>query len=439
MKISVLGLNHKSAPVDVREMLAFDSAETVGVLRRLKATYPHSEFAMLSTCNRLELYEATASHESAGPEELCRFLADFRGIIPDRFKTCLYLYEDEDAVEHLLAVASSLDSMVVGEAQIISQVKSAYRLAVTARSAGKILSRLFHMAFATGKRVHSSTNIAAGRVSVAGVAVELAGQLFADISRAVILVIGAGEMGQLIVKHLLHEGCRDMTVVNRSPEKAREISSEAGIKAAPWECLGEKLTASDIVISSAAAGDYLFGRDQLAGLLAGRRRGMLLVIDISVPRNFEPAVNEIDDVYLYSIDDLSVVAEQNRKAREADVARGMHMVRQGRIDFMEWFRHQDIGPLIGKMRDQFGLIAEAEMKQFFTGYRQEASCRPLLEMMVRRVVNKLVHCLIQNVNTVAHRHGSSEAASLLEAITRKAEEIKAGPSKDSMEEKGGAG
>ena len=433
MKILVVGLNHKSAPIDVREKLAFDPEQVLRALRELKHRFGEAEFVLLSTCNRVELYCASKRIGGVDGETLAKFLSEFHRVRWEDFQEFLYIYEEEECVRHLLTVASSLDSLVVGEAQIIGQVKESYRLACAAKSTGKVLNRLFHCAFTTSKKVHTITSIAHGRVSVAGVAVELAMQLFADISSAKVVVIGAGEMGELLVQHLQQIGSKNITIVNRSYDRGLNLAKQYGVKAQKWEELEEQLTVADIVIASASVQDYLFKKEPLKKIIDSRRKGRLLVIDIAVPRNFEPSVNEIEDVYLYSVDDLSEVVEQNRKAREEDIVRSMEIVYENVTDFMEWFGARDIGPLIGQMKKKFAEISENEMEKFFVGSRQEASCQAVMEAMVKRVVNKLLHCVIKNVNTVAKENGASEAARLVDSIVRQAEEIAAEPS-DKKEE-----
>jgi len=427
MKIVVVGLNHKSAPVDIRERLAFDSARTLQALRQLKDRFHRAEFVLLSTCNRVELY--CAGERTGGPtfEDLAKFLAEFHDVGLEDFQDFLYVHNDEDSVRHLLTVASSLDSMVVGEAQIIGQVKEGYRLACSAQSTGKVLNRLFHCAFATAKKIHTTTSLSSGRFSIAGVAVELAMQLFEDISSAKVVVIGAGEMGELLVRHLLHVGCKNITIVNRSYEHSLEMANRYGVAARRWEELAEQLIGANIAIASAAVQDYLFRKDSFEEMMDNRREGALLVIDIAVPRNFEPSVNEIEDVYLYSIDDLSDVVEQNRKARQDDIAKGMQIVHQNVTEFMDWFSARDIGPLIGQMKEKFGQISQSELERFFVGARQEASCREVMEAMVKRIVNKLLHCVIKNIDVVAKEQGPAEAAKLVDSIVRQAEEISAEP------------
>ncbi|MDT8302196.1 MAG: glutamyl-tRNA reductase [Sedimentisphaerales bacterium] len=423
MKIVVLGLNHKSAPIEIREKLAFDATQTLKALRELKIRFREAEFVLLSTCNRVELYCASKISEAVTANSLAEFLSKFHNIPIEKFQESLYVYEDEDSVRHLLTVASSLDSMVVGEAQIIAQVKESYQLACTAKSTGKILNRLFHCAFTTSKKIYTTTSISTGRVSVAGVAVELAMQLFADISSAKVVVIGAGEMGELLIQHLIHVGCKNITVVNRSYERGKNIAEQYGIGVDKWEEIENQLIGANIAIASAAVQDYLFRKGPFKKIMNHRWGRMLLIIDIAVPRNFEPSINKIDDVYLYSVDDLSEVVERNRKAREQDITAGMEIVYKNVTDFMDWLGSKDIGPLIGQMKEQFARISQNELEQFFVGTRQEASCKEILEIMVNRVVNKLLHCVIKNVNTIAKENGATEAARYVGSIVQHAEQI----------------
>ena len=427
MKIVVLGLNHKTAPVEIREKLAFDAAGTTEALIALKKLFPKAEYVLISTCNRVELYCAGLHCQGANPDRLAKFLSEFHHIELQKFHPFLYVYENEDAVRHLLTVASSLDSLVVGEAEIIGQVKESYRLACAAKTTGKVLNRLFHSAFATSKKVYTTTSVSSGRVSVAGVAVELAKQLFDDISSARVIVIGAGETGQLIVQHLLSVGARNIVVVNRSYDRAVQVAEQYGITAGKWEQLEEKLIGANMAIAAASVQDYLFSKDDFKKIVARRKEETLLIVDISVPRNFEGAINTLEGVYLYSMDDLAAVVEQNRKAREQDMAQGMEIVLDNVAGFMEWFGARDLGPLIGRMKEQFAQISKNEMDRFFVGVREHACCKEVLEDMVNRVVNKLLHCVIKNVDEVARENGADEAAKLVDTIVRQAEAISSEP------------
>ncbi len=433
MSVILLGLNHKSAAVEVRERLAFNASQAADALRQLRQMEPQAEFVLLSTCNRVELYYAGERDAQEIAGRLVAFLSAFHGLEPEQFRSALYFHENEEAVRHLLLVTSGLDSMVVGEAQILGQVKQSYSLACAAKSTGKILNRLFHCAFFTAKSVHTNTAISNGRVSVAGVAVELALQLFADIARARVVVIGAGETGELVVQHLLKAGCTDVTVVNRTYERGVELAERCRIAIGKWEELGEHIGRANIVISSAAVQDYLYTRSSFEQTINRRKAGSLLIIDVGVPRNFDPAINKVADVYLYSMNELKEVAEQNLKARQEDISSGLEIVYAQAAEFMDWFRAKDIGPLIGRMQDEFRQIGRMELERFLVGPRQNASCRCSLEETVDRVVNKLLHCVIKNVNAVAKESGPAEAAKLVDAILRQAHEISCQPNKEDLQ------
>ena len=409
--------------MEIREKLAFNASQATLALSRLKEMEREAEFVLLSTCNRVEFYYAGERDLQQIAGRLVAFLSGFHGVEPEQFKSALYFHENEAAVRHLLMVAAGLDSMVVGEAQILGQVKDSYKLACAAKSTGKILNRLFHCAFFTAKSVHTGTAISNGRVSVAGVAVELALQLFADITQARVAVIGAGETGELVVQHLVKAGCTDVTVVNRTYEHGVELAQRWKIAVGKWEELDDQIGRANIVISSAATETYLYTKESFERVVRKRRTGSKLIIDVGVPRNFDPAVNGIEEVYLYSMDELKKVAEQNLKTREEDVASGLEIVYASAGEFMDWFRVKDIGPLIGRMKEEFQQISRNELGRFFSGSRREASCRVPLEEMVDRVVNKLLHCVIKNVDAVAKEAGPAEAAKLVDTILRQAHEI----------------
>ncbi len=423
MLITVVGLNHKTAPVDIRERLAFDSEQTRQALRELKDKFGDFEFVLLSTCNRVELYCAASLSEGPVARKLAAFFSEFHRIPLNDFKDFLYTYEGKDAVRHLLTVASGLDSMVIGETQITNQLKDSYRLACNENSTGRILNRLFHCAFTTGKKVHTNTSISSGRVSVAGAAVQLAMQLFEDINRAKVVVIGAGRTGELLVQHLLHQGCKDITIVNRSYERALEKAHSYGVRTGKWQELEGQLLQADIAIASASTQNYLFRKRPFEKIMNERKSSTLLVIDIAVPRNFDPAVNEIDNIHLYSIDDLSAVVQENIKAREKQSAIGIDIVQNEVANFMDWFNARDIGRLIGQMREKFAQIAQNELERFFIGKRRDAPYRNATEAMVKRVVNRLLHRAVKNINTVAKEYGPGEAEKLVNGIVQQAEEM----------------
>ena len=423
MKIFAVGLNHKSAPIDIREKLAFDFDQNIDALGKLKCSYPGAEFVLLSTCNRVELYSVSERTRGIDLEQIAGFFSEFHKVELNDFRDFLYVHTNEDAVRHLLTVASGLDSMVLGEDQILGQVKESYRFACTAKSTGKVLNRLFHCAFATSKKVHTKTHVSDGRISIAGIAVELAMQLFKEISKAKTVVIGAVEMGELLVKHLSHSGCSDITIVNRSYNRGKSIAVRRGIKVNKWNELTNLLIDTDIVIASASTHDYLFKKDSFQNIMNNRQKNPLLIIDIAVPRNFEPEIDKIENVHLYSVDELSEVAKKNRKTRESDISKGIKIIYESVREFMDWFGAREVGPMIGKMKEQFGQISQKELERFFVGTRQQAACKEILEAMVNRVVSKLLHCVISNVDTVAKKHGPTEATKLVDSIVRQAEKI----------------
>jgi glutamyl-tRNA reductase len=369
------------------------------------------------------LYCATDEEGAPGAEELVSYLGKSRNTAPEEFRDHLYIRSGADAASHLLTVSSSLDSMVVGESQIIAQIKECFSLAVAIPSTGKVLNRLFHAAFVTSKEIYSNTAIANRRISVAGVAVDLAKQLFADIPSAKVVIIGAGQMGELLVEHFKHIDCKNIIVINRSYQRGVDLAAAHEIAADKWETLDEHLIDADIVVASAGGQDYLFKKDTFKKVMKKRRKGSVLLIDIAVPRNFEPAVNDIENVYLYSVDDLAAVVQKNMKLREEEVDQAVEIICEKTADFMDWFNLREIGPIVGEMKQQFEEIRRNETDRFFAGPRCEADCKDAMESMVNRVVNKLLHCVIKNVNAVAREHGAEKAAKLASDIVHDAKQI----------------
>ena len=425
MKIVVIGLNHKSAPIQIRERLSFNKTQATELLSQLREKYPEAEFALLSTCNRVELYTVSDLDGWTQDNELIDFLAQVKRFTTEEFKEHLYIHAGEDAVKHLLTVTSGLDSLVLGESQIVGQVKDCYKMACENHTAGKVLNRLFHSAFSSSKEVHTSTAISAGRVSVAGVAIELAMQLFSDIKEAHALVVGAGQMGELLVKHLKHVGCEHITIVNRSLCKAQSMAAENGVQALPWEALEEQFIASDIVVGSASVEEYLFDKQAFKRIARARRNRTLLIIDIAVPRNFDPDIGQLQNMYLFSVDDLSSVAQQNIDAREQDIATGLTVVQENVRQFMEWFDVRDLGPQIGQLKAALTKISQKEVDRFFVGTRENASCRNVLNPMVNRVVNKILFCFIKYINAAAKEKGIAEAKDIVNQIVTQAGQITA--------------
>lgn len=424
MQIILIGINHKTAPVEVRERLACDKQLVCEALEQLKATYPSCEFVILSTCNRVECYAAVDKTSGLNTTELAKWLADFRGVAFGEIEEFLYIKSHDDVVTHLFTVSASLDSMVIGESQITSQVKESYKYACKCQTAGKILSRLFHDTFRTTKAIVTNTSISNRRVSVAGVAVGLAKQLFSDIKSAKVVVAGAGQMGELLVEHFQHEKCRQVTVVNRSEQRGCQLAEKHDITSRRWELLDDEMAEANIVVGAAAAPEgYLFSKERIKSLMSQRRNRLLLIIDITVPRSFDPAISRIENVYLYSIDDLAQVAQDNIKLREGDLEQAIEIIYEYVSAFMDWFATRDVGPLVGKIRNAFEEIREIEMDKFFVGPRRDAHCKELMDSSMARVVNKLCHCVINNIDLLSKEHGSEEAEKFAQSILANAQDI----------------
>ncbi len=424
MQIVLIGINHKTAPVEVREQLAFNTELVSDALGELAQAFGGCEFALLSTCNRVECYAVVEKAGGPTPKELARWLVEFRSVDYEAVTEHLYIKINEDAVTHLFTVCSSLDSMVIGENQITSQVKECYKISCQHETTGKVLNRLFHDAFRTTKEIITNTSIANRRVSVAGVAVELARQLFTDIKSSKVVIAGAGQMGELLVEHFLHEKCRDVTVVNRSRQRGCQLAEKHGVTNQPWEQLDKEILEANILVGAASAPEgYLFSKDRIKSLMSKRRNRSLLIVDITVPRSFDPAIVKIENVYLYSIDDLAQVAQDNIKLREGDLEQAIEIICQSVTAFMDWFVTRDIGPLMGQIRESFEHIRENEMEKFFVGPRQDAGCREFLESSMSRVVNKVCHCVIRHIDSLSKEHGAEEAEKFARGIIENAQQI----------------
>jgi len=314
MHIRVLGLNHKTAPIEIREKVSFSSDKLDRALRALKASGAVKENLILSTCNRTELY-AVIDDSAAVRDPLGDFLADFHGL--DHAQLAQYLYEksDKDAISHLFNVVSSLDSMIVGETQIFGQVKDAYFKARTLNTLGKTLDSIFEEAIRVGKKVRTETQIGKGAVSTSTAAIELARRIFETLEGKTVLIIGAGKIGEMTVKNLHSRGAATVLVANRTLQKAQELARVFGGKAVSFDDLAACMRQADIIISSTSAPHFVITREQAAAALAQRHNEPLFFIDLGVPRNIDPRANNIDNVYVYNIDDLASVRDANIRDR----------------------------------------------------------------------------------------------------------------------------
>ena len=333
MHLELVGLNYRTAPVELRERLAFPPAGLGEALGRLRGDFGVREAVILSTCNRVEIY-AAGSPDTLRAATIVDFLTAFHGVSREQIRPHLHFHGDRAVVRHLFAVAASVDSMVVGEPEILGQVKQAYLAAAEHQATAKVLNALFQAAIKAGKDVRAHTAIGARRVSVSSVAVELAQTIFGRLDRRAVLILGGGDMAEQALLHLLQSGATTALVANRTYERAQAIARRHGGQAVPFDQLHQRLADADVVICSTAAPHYVLTRDHLRDALRRRRSAPLLVIDIAVPRNVDPAAAELDNVFLYDIDDLESVVSRNRSEREQAVTEAFAIIERHAAAFL---------------------------------------------------------------------------------------------------------
>jgi glutamyl-tRNA reductase len=391
-KLWLLGLSHHSAPVELRERLALDDATAGELARRLLEQVPGlEECALLSTCNRVEVV-GCGDLGAADPAAVVGILRNGRPLNDEEIRRHLYLHEDRAAARHLFRVASSLDSMVLGEPQILGQVKGFYEAAVRAGTAGVVLHRVFHKAFSAAKRVRSETGIGGRNVSVSSVAVELAMQIFESLSEKTALLIGAGKMAELAARQFRDRGIGGLMFANRTFDRGVELARELHGTPVPFEELSRYLPMADVVIGSTAATEFLLTEAdvQEASRLRGYRPTFL--IDLGVPRNFDPRINDLRNVYLYDIDDLESVIGENREERGREAARAEEIVSEEIESFWRWFENLEVVPTIVGLRDKAARICRRELDRTFGALKHLGEDeRKSIEAMAEAIVNKLLH------------------------------------------------
>jgi len=393
-EIVVIGMSHRTAPLEVREKLAFTDDAVEPALRELGALPSVGEAMLLSTCNRVEVYAAT---RGAGPA--ATLLADVRQFLVAShraelatFAGHLYDHVGPAAVKHVFRVASSLDSLVVGEPQILGQMKSAYGIAAQAGAVGPLLGRCLERAFGVAKRVRSETAIARGAANVSSVAVQLAQRVFGDLDGKTVLVIGAGKMSDLAARHLVDDGAARILVTNRSPERAEALARRVAGEARPWADLEKLLAAADVVISSTGSTEPIIGKALMKGVMKARKHQPIFLMDIAVPRDIEPACGDVDGVYLFDIDDLERVVVENRQGRERESQSAELIVEAETRQFLSWHRSQGVVPTIKGLRERFQTVAQAEVQKTLAtlGPRADGS-EKAVRQLADSIVAKLLH------------------------------------------------
>ena len=406
MHLTVVGLSHKTAPIEIREKLTFPANRQEESLAILTSSNDVVEAVIVSTCNRTEIYAVTTAG-SDGSSAIIDFMCEYHDL--DRHDLIRYLYikEGEAVVHHLFRVVASLDSMVIGEAQILGQVKEAYKLGFEHSATGRIFNRLFRQSFEVGKRVRTETAIGESAVSISYAAVELAKKVFDTLEGRTVLVVGAGKMSELTAKHLCSNGVCNVLVTNRTFERAEELAARFEGTAIPYEELFVRMAEADIVISSTAATEYVITKEQVAGALKGRRGRPLFFIDIAVPRDIDPAVNSLADVFLYDIDSLNGVVESNLDERMREAERAEHIIADEMGEFERWLESMEVVPTVAAMRAKADAIRAAELEKALKrlGGLSEKELQTI-DMLTTSIVNKMLHGPTSRLKNVAgERYG----------------------------------
>ena len=394
MTLFVAGLNHRSAPVGMREQLAVEDDKLRELIRDVHATGAAREAVVISTCNRVEVY-AIADAPGEARTAVFRRLCQHRGVDPVAVEPLLYTHLDDEAIRHAFRVASSLDSMMVGEPQILGQVKDAFALAQACETVGPTLHTLFSQAFAVAKKVRTETDIARHAVSVSFAAVELARKIFAGLTGRAVLLVGAGKMSELAARHLVDQGAFPIYVVNRTWSRAQEMARALSGTAVPWDELEVALASVDIVVTSTGAPEPVIRRDRVQHVVHGRRGRPLFFIDIAVPRDVEPDVQTLDDVYCYDIDDLKQVVDANLRERAREAQRAEALVEREVAKFSARLRDVEVVPTIVSLRERLESIRRAELKRALARMPDAPpATREAMEALSSGIVNKILHAPI---------------------------------------------
>ncbi len=418
MKLQMVGCSHHQSSLAVRERLAFTPPQVVEALDALRGRFPQVEAVLLSTCNRVEIYTASEDAQlSPSHEQVAQFMADFHRLPVYEIFDDLFERTGEDAVRHLFTVAASLDSMVVGEPQILSQVKQAYETAKDCNSTGPLTHAIFQAAVRVAKRVTTETTLHQRRISIPSIAVgDFARGIFERFDDKNVLVIGAGEMGEETLRYLQNEGAHRVTVINRSFERASELAARWQGRAEPWEQLPRELAAADVVISTTGANEPIVSLAMFKSLEAARYQRPLFVLDLAVPRDFEAAIGDRLGVYLYSLDDLQNACRANLQQRDKELPDAIHIVEQETSRFMAELHHRATGPIIRRLKEGWQQPKEDELKRLFNKLPElDERARGEIGQSFDRLINKLLHPPLESLRSEAEKgppHG------LLDALKR---------------------
>lgn len=388
MHLITIGLNHASAPIGIRERVAVTAERLEDALRELANRNKVSETTILSTCNRTEIY--CHQHE-ASDDQLVSWLCSFHGVAEADLSPYLYRFPDDQAVRHAFRVASGLDSMVLGEPQILGQMKEAFAIAHKSGVTGKILNRLFQQTFSVAKQVRTDTAIGSSAVSVAFAAVSLAKQIFSDLSQQTVLMIGAGETIELTARHLKDNGVKHLIVANRTLDRARRLAGDFGAEAISLDELPARMSEADILISSTASTLPILGKGAVESALKKRRHRPVFMVDLAVPRDIEPEVAELDDIFLYTVDDLQGVIEENLQARKQAAGEAEQIIDVQTREFMDWLNRLNAVPTIKAFRESFDRVVESEVERAHKRLQAGADANEVVRQLANSLSRKFTH------------------------------------------------
>ncbi|HET9400513.1 MAG TPA: glutamyl-tRNA reductase [Candidatus Acidoferrales bacterium] len=411
----LIGVSHRTAPLDVRERLAFTPAQARRAAEELRAERILGESVVLSTCNRSELYGVPADESTDGITSLENYLVGFHKLDASSLNGALYRHRDAEAVRHAFRVAAGLDSMLLGEAEILGQIRDAYQAALEARSTGPVLNRMFQAALEVGKRVRSETEIATRPMSVAFAGVKLAEQIFGKLKNRCALILGAGAVSEQVVEHLRNRGIARVMVANRSRERAMDLAAQFGGEVAPWTEIEEALRAPDMVVTSVSAEEPILTRALIERAMNARENRALFLIDLGVPRNVARDVGELYNVYLYNVDDLSGIVEENKRARAGEIPRAEAIVTEHVAKFEAWQAGVQINAVVEQLRAKLRDEGEAMLRERLNGADLPPDQRERLEKITGDVMNRFV---MNRVERLRHERDAGQRLADLEALRR---------------------
>jgi glutamyl-tRNA reductase len=417
MRLFAIGLSHRTAPVELRESVDFARGGVEAALAALAARGAGRELVVLSTCNRAEIYavgDTDATVDSVG-----QFFSEYHEIAHARMAQHLYVHRGADAARHLFRVAAGLDSLVVGEPQILGQVKAAYAAASDGQFTAALTNRLFHSAFTVGKRVRAETGLGEGAVSVSYAAIGLARKIFGDLTGRSVLILGAGEMAKLTGIHLRSQGVKQITIASRTLLPAQSLASRLDGTAVPWEGLDDALAAADIVVTATGAAEAVLSRARIEEAMRPRRSRALFIIDIAVPRDVESTAGNLDQVFLYNIDDLRGIVQDNLARRGAELARAEAIVAEEAAKFTAWMQSREIVPTVIALRQRFEAIRRAELQRLepkLAGLPPEARAR--IDEVTRLIVEKLLLSPTEQLKSASDEAMSGAYADALNRLFR---------------------